>query len=50
MTERKDQLPDLLQKLDREYEKLKQDPTFHTTWSSSDANVAIQSYLKGRLN
>jgi phenylalanyl-tRNA synthetase alpha chain len=46
MSEKKDELPQLLNKLDQEYEQLKQNPSLDVSWISSDANTAIQIYLQ----
>jgi phenylalanyl-tRNA synthetase alpha chain len=46
MSENKEQLPELLNKLDEQFEQLKQDPSLHLTWASSDANTSIQVYLR----
>jgi phenylalanyl-tRNA synthetase alpha chain len=46
MTEEKKELPKLLSDLDQEYENLKQNPSVDVGWISSDANTAIQIYLK----
>jgi phenylalanyl-tRNA synthetase alpha chain len=46
MNEPKEQLPQLLEKLDEDYENLKRDPSLHLSWSSSDANTQIQVYLR----
>jgi len=42
----KDQLPQLLNELDQEYQQLKQNPSLHVAWTSSNANTKIQIYLK----
>jgi phenylalanyl-tRNA synthetase alpha chain len=46
MMSEKEQLPELLNELDQEYQRLKQDPSLHVAWTSSDANTKIQIYLK----
>jgi phenylalanyl-tRNA synthetase alpha chain len=46
MSEEKKNLPQLLDKLDQEYESLKRDPALFVTWESSDANTQIQIYLR----
>src|SRR5436190_23532589 len=38
-------LPQLLTKLDQEFEQLKNNPGVFLEWKSSDANTAIQFYL-----
>src|SRR3954463_12983159 len=43
--ETKEELPQLLTKLDQEFQQLKQNPTLDMSWISSDANTAIQFYL-----
>ncbi len=45
MSENKERLPQLLNKLDEEFEELKRNPFVDITWSSSDANTAIQFYI-----
>src|SRR5258706_14103842 len=45
MSEKKEELPVLLHKLDQEFEELKRNPSVEVTWASSDANTAIQVYL-----
>jgi phenylalanyl-tRNA synthetase alpha chain len=41
-----EQLPELLAKLDQEYEDLKRNPALFVAWESSDANTRIQVYLR----